>query len=139
MTNPWMSVEQLFATRMKEARNAQGLSQAALAKKLNEIGLMIGDLAILRIEKKVDQTAVSRVEQATRTVRLSEAVAIAYVLGIDLSDLTRSSSLPLQEQIARAEKTYADAETNIGVAHVELERARERLNHLRALVNGGAS
>ncbi len=57
-----------FAARLKELRNARGLSQAELAKLMNDAGQEMSKVALLRIEK------------GQRGLSLDEALAFAAVL-----------------------------------------------------------
>lgn len=58
---------------MKEARLASRLTQRALADQLHEQGV------------SVDQAAIARMESGSREPRLSEAVVIARLLGLNLA------------------------------------------------------
>jgi transcriptional regulator with XRE-family HTH domain len=66
---PEEDTEADFGRGLAKARRDAGLSQAELAQRLSdELGI------------KVDQTAISRIEGGTRSVRLGEAVALVSVL-----------------------------------------------------------
>lgn len=65
-------VSATFGERAKEARLAAGLTQQQLADRLSEAGVSL------------DTSAITRIEAGQREPRLSEAVAIAQVLGFDL-------------------------------------------------------
>lgn len=68
--------EQQFREVSKARRVKLGLSQRALAERLKAFGISI------------DATAITRFERGQRDLRLREAVAIASLLDISLSDLT---------------------------------------------------
>lgn len=63
----------LFARRLRAERERAELSQAALARLMAE-----------RLGSKIDPSAVTRIEQQTRAVRLDEAVAVAEALDLPL-------------------------------------------------------
>ena len=69
-----------FGQRMKAARAEAGLTQAQLQERLAEHGV------------RFDTSAITRVEAGEREPRISEARAIASVLGIGLSTLTAAES-----------------------------------------------
>lgn len=80
-----------FIRRLRAERERQSMSQAALARKMAEV-----------LGVNVDPSAVTRIEQQTRTVRLDEAVAMADVLGVPLATLLlQDDSDDNQEELAR--------------------------------------
>lgn len=71
-----LSPEKRFAAAVRQAREARGWSQEALARELASIGLAVGG-----------QSGVARIERADRPTRLNEVVQIAQLLGLDLSEV----------------------------------------------------
>ena len=67
--------QDVFGDALKRARTARGLTQRGLADELQEIGL------------SVDQASIARMEAGKREPRLSEALAIAAHLDIDIGAL----------------------------------------------------
>jgi transcriptional regulator with XRE-family HTH domain len=63
----------LFARRLRLERDRLGISQAELARRIAEI-----------LGTNVDPSAVTRIEQQVRAVRLDEAVAAAQALDVPL-------------------------------------------------------
>lgn len=68
---------------MRRERERRGWTQAELATKLAEVGVHLHPSAIAKIELR----DVAR----PRAIRLDEAQAIAYVLGVALEDMARTS------------------------------------------------
>ena len=69
------SPEQTFSQRLREAREAQGISQRQMVDRLAELGLA------------TNQAAIARIERGTRKVSLDEAVAISAALDVALVNL----------------------------------------------------
>ena len=63
------SASEIFARRLRETRLARGLSQAELARQMQERGVAMSKVAVLRIER------------GERGLSLDEALAFARVLG----------------------------------------------------------
>ncbi|PUB32476.1 helix-turn-helix protein [Promicromonospora sp. AC04] len=84
----------LFARALRQTRLRLGISQAELARRMGE-----------RLGMNVDNSAITRIEQQTRAVRLDEAVAAAAALGVPLialvsEDATQENASALRERIA---------------------------------------
>lgn len=62
--------EKRFGAKVREWRQARNWSQEELAKQLHEVGI------------EMHQTTVAKVERGTRQLRVSEAVALAHVMGM---------------------------------------------------------
>ncbi len=77
------TAEDYFGTRMRRERERRGWTQAELATKLAEVGVNLHPSAIAKIELR-DVTR-------PRTIRLDEAQAIAYILGLPLEEMARTS------------------------------------------------
>lgn len=71
----------LFGTRMKAERVHAGMTQAELAKRIED-----------EFEIKLDTSGITRIEAGQREPRLSEALAIAEILGLELADAGPSES-----------------------------------------------
>lgn len=67
-----------FPTNLRTLREVRGLKQSDLVKMVQRGGL-----------PKFNQTALSRLEDGTRVVRLDEAMVLAWALECDLNDLLR--------------------------------------------------
>ena len=81
-----MDASQTFSRRLREAREAQGLSQRDLTSRLRAIGL------------RINQAAIVRIERGERKIPLDEAIAIAAAL--DVSPL--ALIFPIYGERARA-------------------------------------
>jgi len=77
------TAEDFFGTRMRRERERRGWTQAELASKLAAVGVNLHPSAIAKIELR-DVTR-------PRTIRLDEAQAIAYILGLPLEEMARTS------------------------------------------------
>ena len=74
------TAKNIIGKKVKELRKARGLSQKALAEKLQLLGYDFSDLSILRIEK------------GDRFVADYEVVALAQVFGITADELLSQQS-----------------------------------------------
>jgi transcriptional regulator with XRE-family HTH domain len=110
--------ELTFARRVRELREALGLSQIQLATTLTLKGV------------KIDPTSITRLEKGTRGVRLDEAVAIAEVLDRTVDEMLRPV-LPPGEQVVQAEKQAEQARWRAASAVAEMQVAQARLERLR--------
>lgn len=70
-----------FGSRMKAERVHAGMTQAELAKRIED-----------EFEIKLDTSGITRIEAGQREPRLSEALAIAEILGLELADAGPSES-----------------------------------------------
>ncbi|MFB7917093.1 helix-turn-helix domain-containing protein [Streptomyces sp. NPDC056061] len=85
----------LFARHLRQERERQNVSQAELARRIAGI-----------LGTNVDPSAVTRIEQQTRAVRLDEAVAAAQALDVPLILLT--SEDPAGEREAQLQQYRAE-------------------------------
>lgn len=101
-----------FARRMREERQRAGLSQAALAERVTAL-----------LNYKVDSSSVTRVEKGERSVRLTEAIAIAEALSNPLSALLRDRAA-IDEEIGVLECDLSEELHRASLAEEALEMAR---------------
>ncbi len=102
----------LFARRLKQERERIGISQAELARRIASI-----------LDTNVDPSAVTRIEQQIRAVRLDEAVAAAQALDVPLGVLLDDDpSLNRHEQLERLQADLALAQRRWDAARLEVQR-----------------
>ncbi|CAM4046832.1 helix-turn-helix transcriptional regulator [Helcobacillus massiliensis] len=100
----------IFSRRLREERTRQKISQAQVAQ---YVGFKMGAM--------LDATAITRIEQGTRALRFDEAFYIAEALKQPLlsmasKDFQRAKDeevSDLMDQLAEAQKTWADAKSEI--------------------------
>ena len=89
----------LFARRLRQERERLGISQAELARRMAQL-----------LGQNVESTAITRIEQQTRAVRLDEAVSAANALGVPLlvllSDENEAEIQNLLAELALAEQKW---------------------------------
>ncbi|WP_155838699.1 helix-turn-helix domain-containing protein [Arthrobacter castelli] len=113
----------IFVRRLRTERERTQVSQAELARRMAEV-----------LETNVDPSAVTRIEQKLRAVRLDEAVAMASVLNIDIAELL-SDDAPTDNELL-VQQYLAD----LVVARRQWEKTRREIDRLtRAIghVSGG--
>lgn len=76
-----MTPEQKFGKTMRALRQRAGYTQVEMAEQMRAFGI------------RLDPSAVTRIEQGGRSVRLNEAVAMARILCVSLPDVLDSSCL----------------------------------------------
>lgn len=91
-------VNQHIGVNIAERRTQQGWSQAELAER-------IGDA----LGRKVDPTAVTRIERGTRSLTAAELVAMSGVFNVPMSWLVEDPA-PARRMMRRWERIRADAE-----------------------------
>lgn len=125
--------EAVFAARMRQAREAAGMTQPELADRLHqESGI------------KLDATAITRMERGNRMIRLNEAVNLSAILNIRLLDLVtmpawtagyspedmtahaRALAAEIAQIDARAAKADADM-VQLELRKADLEKRRDDL------------
>ena len=114
----------LFARRLRQERERIGISQAELARRIAEI-----------LDTNVDPSAVTRIEQQVRAIRLDEAVAAAKALDVPLQVLV--SDEPEAETEAQLQQHLAD----LAVVQREWEKNRLeiiRLSQIIQMLGGGS-
>lgn len=108
-----------FAARMRAERERQKVSQVKLAERVRQI-----------LGNNIDGTAILRIEQQTRTVRLDEAAAIAQALDVPLSSMIAADSTTEAEALRQR---YL---VELAAAHYEWEQARIKVDRISQLVQG---
>ncbi|KAB7839535.1 helix-turn-helix domain-containing protein [Streptomyces mobaraensis] len=112
----------LFARRLRQERERLGISQAELARRMAAL-----------LGTNVDSTAITRIEQQTRAVRLDEAVTAAKALGVPLITLisdsyARENEAEIQNQLAK----LALAEQKWERLRQEIHQITQTIQHLSA-------
>lgn len=108
-----------FARRLREERERAGLSQSALAEQLSAA-----------LGSAFDSSTVTRIEKASRSVKIEEAVVMASVLGLELADLVteggavaargRELRRELERQQGRAEAAiHEHQQATSAIIHIE--------------------
>lgn len=119
----------LFARRLRAERERAEMSQAALARLLAK-----------RLGTKLDPSAITRIEQQTRAVRLDEAVAVAEALDLPLVMLLTEDPADENERRVRqylAELTEAESQwARTGTEISRLTAAVKALTEERAQLAG---
>lgn len=105
-----------FARSLRVERERLKISQAELARRVAEV-----------LGTNVDPTAVTRIEQQTRAVRLDEAVAIATALDVPLSLLVDGS----REEAEALHRRYL---TELVAAQQRWEKERQEIGRLTRLI-----
>lgn len=100
--------EAAFAKNMKLLREARGMSQEDLVARLNG---------------QINQSAISRIEQGKRPVRLGEARRIAGAFGRTIFEMLVDADSPVVVPLHMAETTTARAEKSIRQLREAAEKA----------------
>ncbi|MEE8727441.1 MAG: helix-turn-helix transcriptional regulator [Bifidobacterium thermacidophilum] len=110
------SFESLIGTSIHLQRDAVGMSQKELAKKLSEYGFSI------------QQSAIAKIENGTRPLRVSELVAIAQALGVPWQSLLLAGEnyASFAKDPAARLQQIIDGETLMANAMMESEMKRRR-------------
>jgi transcriptional regulator with XRE-family HTH domain len=116
----WES-EKVFGGRLRQERDRRGWSQQEMSRRLAELGI------------RLHSTAITRIERGERSVRLSEAQALADVLEMPLGMLLVSHE---QTEIWEVqERVYRLRNTEESIDRARNERAHHQ-KELRQVVNG---
>lgn len=107
------SAEQRFGAQVREAREARGWSQEALARHLRDAAGI-----------DLHQTAIARLERGERAIRFNEVSALAKLLGLDLQ--TYSAELP-----TLTDDEYQHAKESLERVRAQEERATRDLLHVQ--------
>ncbi|MEV0443621.1 helix-turn-helix transcriptional regulator [Streptomyces spectabilis] len=103
----------LFARQVRQERERLGISQAELARRMAAL-----------LGTNLDSTAITRIEQQTRAVRLDEAVAAAKTLGVPLVMLTSDNYA--RENEAEIQNLLAE----LALAEREWEKVRQKVHRI---------
>lgn len=103
----------VFARRLRAERERAEMSQASLAKKMAE-----------HLGTKVDPSAVTRIEQQIRAVRLDEAVAASEALDLPLTMLVHED--PADENERRVQQYLGE----LSAAEAQWARTRSEIDRL---------
>jgi transcriptional regulator with XRE-family HTH domain len=105
---------QQFARRVREVREAQGLSQQQVSERLAGIGV------------KIDRTAVARVENGTRRVTVDEVFQFAQALNASPLELLTAGGrvVELDERLQRMKESLLEFDHELTEKRAELERLR---------------
>ncbi|MEV7953032.1 helix-turn-helix transcriptional regulator [Streptomyces sp. NPDC088141] len=103
----------LFARRLRQERERLGISQAELARRMAAL-----------LGSNVDSTAITRIEQQTRAVRLDEAVVAARALDVPLILLTS------EDPVAECEAQLQQYRAELVLAQREWEKNRLEIQRL---------
>lgn len=107
-----------FARRLREERSRVGMSQTALAAHIAEL-----------TSHSIDGTAVTRIEQSRRAVRLDEAVAAAAALEVPLMALvTEESDVEARLRVLRSK--VDQQESRARTAEWEIQQAQSTIADL---------
>lgn len=121
--------EQIFAARLREQRRASGLTQAELARRVSEY-----------LPAPMGSTAITKIEGGSRPVTLNEAVYVAIVLQVSLTDLVvdrdpREVKLDeLRQELERGQSRVAEADYEYRQANhavIDIEQQIDRLLQAR--------
>lgn len=107
----------VFARLLRRERERVRMSQAELARRIAQ-----------HLGVALDPTAITRIEQQTRAVRLDEAVAAAEVLQVPLIVLLSAEALQVNE--AEIERHLME----LAVAEREWEQARQKVARITRVV-----
>jgi transcriptional regulator with XRE-family HTH domain len=113
--------EQHFGHQVRDAREARGWSQEALGRHLS---------ATSGIE--LSQTAITRLEQGKRPIRLNEASALAKLLGLELQQYAGTLPKLTEQEYEQAKVSLAEAVRAEEQAVEELRRVRQDLDERAA-------
>lgn len=113
---------QVFGVRMREARERLQLSQRAVADKLTESGV------------RMNASSITRIEKAQREPKISEAAAIASVLGFSMEGLIVSPAVRLQRLEAATRAGVTQAQLGLADAFSAMKEAQEVAEHQRIQV-----
>ena len=112
---------EMFARRLREARQAAGISQTGLARRISE-----------RLDGRLDGPTITRIEKGERSVRIEEAVAAAQALDVPLAALVTDETpeaarlRELRQALGQQRSRAASAEMELQqaqIAMIEIERA----------------
>ena len=106
--DPLTPEERHFAAAVRSTREARGWSQAELLSRLRRLGI-----------ESLNQTALSRIENGTRPVRMIEAQALSRIFDKPVASMLNSDSR--EAQLSKIADSHAEARK----AYVALKAAAE--------------
>lgn len=110
--------EDVFRVRLRKLREDMKISQTAIANMATLTG------------RKLDPTAVTKIEKGDRSIRLNEAIAIASALGRTLDEMLRPTK-PIDRQLEEVDKAQEQARWRAAEALAEYRMLRDRAARLR--------
>lgn len=115
--------ERTFALRMRHLREANGWSQAELARRVSEVsGSSVNSSTITRWERNADPAG-----SGARGIRLRDAAYIARAFAVDVDEMIYPDAAAIREAREAAEKFRAAQEA--------LDQARSEANKAQAAWN----
>lgn len=122
------SPEAIFATRLREIRQIRGLSQQEIANRLAKFyGIRLDATAVTRIEKNAIN------DSEARMIRLTEAVAIANVIGVRLNDMLHAA-LSIEDELGQARLELEACEQQADYSQHRVEEASRRIEILQRMI-----
>lgn len=106
-----------FGRRLKEVRQGRGWSQGELAKRITDAGF------------PMHQSAVSKIEAATRATPVDEVFVLAVVLGVEIPELFGEEA---QRNAAEIQVLRAHVRGKLATLETRTERARAALDEAMA-------
>lgn len=118
------TIEQRTGAYIRVLRERKGWKQDGMAKRLTVAGF------------PMHTSTYSKLESATRPLRVAEASVIADLLGVELSDLL-TSPVPSteEEQLRRLELELEDVERELGPLRARQEQLQEEIRVRRWYVH----
>lgn len=121
------SVAESFARRLREEREKVGISQTALAHRLSE-----------RLGVTIYSTAVTKMENGSRAIKIEEAVAVAEIFDVSLISLVTERDPvdarleELRRELGRQQARLDEAQNEYQQAMVAMAHIEQEIEHLEA-------
>lgn len=106
------TIKALFSRRLRQERVAAGMSQADLARRISE-----------NLGTAIDGSAITRIENQGRSVKLEEAVAAAQALGVPLAVLVSGKS-PTEARVDELRRGLELQQNRAAAAEAEFRQAQ---------------
>lgn len=115
--------EEQFGRMVRAAREGYAMSQEALSRRLKD-----------DTDTIIDQSGIARLEAGRRAVRLNEVVALAQVLGLEISQSTFTIRPDVMDEnmLTRAHQELAEIQMAVQSAHEEVRAKEAGLDSARA-------
>ena len=81
---------------------------------------------------KYDDSTITKIEGGKRAIRLNEAVALAHILGVTVSDMVDSFPT-IEEKLDQAKHRLDSAIKNVLIAEHEREEAQQEYDRIRQI------